>query len=77
MSPPFRMEPRTHLESRFNAARLPLQERVVDRLVDLLLDADELLALLESSEAAPIRWIEPHVRRAFEEFDLLLRRMSE
>jgi hypothetical protein len=71
------MEERAQLERRFDIAHLPLQERVMDRLVDLLLDADELLAALEDTDAANVRWIEPHIRRAFEEFDFVMRRMTD
>ncbi len=58
-------------------ARMPVHERVLDRLADLLLDADELLAMLDDEDAARVRWIEPHVRRAFDEVDTAMRGMTD
>jgi hypothetical protein len=56
---------------------VPVHERVLDRLADLLLDADELLAMLDDEQATRVRWIEPHVRRAFDEFDTAMRGMTD
>jgi hypothetical protein len=58
-------------------ARIPMHERVLDRLADLMLDADELLAMFDGEDAAWVRWIEPHVRRAFDEVDAAMRRMTD
>jgi hypothetical protein len=54
-----------------------LHECVLDRLADLLLDADELLAILGYEDAVKVRWIEPHVRRAFDEVDAAMRGMTD
>jgi hypothetical protein len=53
------------------------RECVLDRLADLLLDADELLAILGYEDAVKVRWIEPHVRRAFDEVDAAMRGMTD
>jgi hypothetical protein len=44
-------------------ARLPLTARVLDELVAMLNHADALPRELETEEASPLLWIEPHVRQ--------------
>jgi hypothetical protein len=56
---------------------LPISERVVDRLIDILLAADELLGELQTEEANPLLWIEPHVQRVYREVDSLVRRFAD
>jgi hypothetical protein len=57
--------------------RLPISERVVDRLLDILLAADELLGELQTEEANPLLWIEPQVQRIYREVDSLIRRFAD
>lgn len=56
---------------------LPTQERVVDRLADLMLGADEVLEMLKARDAAQIRWVEPHVRSLYDEVNDLLKRLCD
>jgi hypothetical protein len=63
-------------ESRRRESEDRASDDAIDRLVDLLLDADELLALVRR-EGAPRQSIEPYVRRAFEELDAALRTLSD
>ena len=52
-------------------------ERILDRLVDVLLGADEVLGMLVQDDAADLRWIEPHVRQAFDATDAALRALTD
>lgn len=56
---------------------LPTQERVVDRLADLMLGADEVLNMLRARDAAQIRWVEPHVRNLYDEVNNLMKRLCD
>ena len=56
---------------------VPLHERVLDRLADVLLDTDEILAMLTGEDAIEGRWVELHVQRAFDEIDVAMRGMSD
>lgn len=53
----------------------PRRERVLDRLTDLLLDTDEILAMVTAERGDALLWIEPHVRRVFDEIDIVVRRL--
>jgi len=48
---------------------LPLHERIIHRLMDVLLGTDELLQMIELDPAASTRGIEGNIRRALEEMD--------
>jgi len=52
-------------------------ERILDRLVDVLLGADEVLWLLVQDDAADLRCIEPHVRQVFDMTDTALRALTD
>lgn len=56
---------------------LPTQERVVDRLADLMLGADEVLDMLRARDASQIRWLEPHVRGLYDEVNELMKRLCD
>jgi hypothetical protein len=56
---------------------MAIHERVSTRLADLLLDMEQLLAMLGSEEATAVRWIEPHLQRAFDEVDAAMRRWTD
>jgi hypothetical protein len=58
-------------------AGLPVSERVADRLADLLFDADEVLAMLGEEGASSVRWMEPAVRKVFDDVDQLIRKVSD
>ncbi len=58
-------------------SRMPAHERVLDRLADLLLDADEMLAILAAEDAVAERWLEPHVQRLYNDVDVLMRRLTD
>lgn len=57
--------------------RLPLNARVLDELITMLNHADALLRELQTEEASPLLWIEPHVWRVYREVNALIGRFSE
>lgn len=56
---------------------LPLQERVLDRLADLMLGADEVLDMLAAGDAASMRWAEPHLRIVYDEINGVMKRICD
>lgn len=55
---------------------LPLSERVLDELGDILYAIDIMLGVLDTEEAKDIRWIEGRLRNAYEEINSLMTRMT-
>jgi hypothetical protein len=53
-----------------------LPDRIVDRLIDIVLIADELRSLLHVEEASPILWLEAHLDRLLAETDAALLRIA-
>jgi hypothetical protein len=51
-------------------------DQIVDRLLDIILIGDELLACLQEEEASPFLWIEPHLERVCREADAVLKRVA-
>lgn len=60
-----------------SASRMPAHERVLDRLADLLFDADEVLGMLDAEDAASLRRIEPRVRSVYEQVDSLMKELAD
>jgi hypothetical protein len=52
--------------------RVDLRQEIVESLASMLLEGEEILALLEPAEANAFRWIERHVQRAFDEVNEVL-----
>lgn len=67
----------TQFEATRRYGHLPLRERVVDELADMLFAVDTVLDSLDTEEANSILWIEPHVRRLYDEVNALMHRMSQ
>lgn len=57
--------------------RLPVIEKVSDRLCDLLLTADEILHLLSGHDAGEVRHLETKIRGIYDEIDALMRNVSD
>ena len=51
-------------------------DEVSDRLIDLMIVTDDLLARLQTPAAMRFNWIEPHLRRAYEEIAVVLNQLS-
>jgi hypothetical protein len=53
-------------------SRLDLRQQIVDELASMLLQGEEILALLEPAEANTFRWVERHVQQAYDEINEVL-----
>jgi hypothetical protein len=58
-------------------AALPLSVRVLDRLTDAIVLADEILDDLATQQGAAVRSIEADVRRIYDDVDALIARLAE
>jgi hypothetical protein len=63
--------------SMFTFASLPLHEQILDHLAALLFDADEVLGLLQTEEGGVHLWLEPHLRKVYDEVDAVMRQMVD
>lgn len=52
-------------------------ERIVDLLMDVLLDADEMLEIIRTAESRQRSWLEPRLQRIFDDVDHLMKRLSD
>ncbi|HEV7768055.1 MAG TPA: hypothetical protein VGQ76_23835 [Thermoanaerobaculia bacterium] len=77
----------THLENQLvqlerlatypQLSQLPLEARVLDRLTEVLVLSDELLAEFQVEEANALLWLEPHIQSVFNQIDSLIGRFSQ
>ena len=58
-------------------AALPLGMRVLDRLTEVLVLSDELLAEFQTEDANQLLWLEPHIRRVYDDVDQAMRRLAQ
>ena len=58
-------------------AALPLGVRVLDRLTEVLVLSDELLAEFQTEDAGQLRWLEPHIRRVYDDVDQAMQRLAQ
>ena len=58
-------------------AALPLGMRVLDRLAEVLVLSDELLAEFQTEDANRLLWLEPHIRRVYDDVDQAIRRLAQ
>jgi hypothetical protein len=58
-------------------ARLPVREQVLDRLADLMLDADDILDFLGTDAAGDLRTITPDVEDVFDRVNRLMERLCD
>jgi hypothetical protein len=56
---------------------LPAHERVLDRLADLLLDADEILHMLRADDAKNIGWLEPHIEIVCDKVNDVMKKLCD
>jgi hypothetical protein len=54
-----------------------IHEIVVEALARILLEADGALTLIDNEKANRFRWLEPHLRRVFEEINSAMFRLTE
>lgn len=58
-------------------AHVPAHERVLDRLTELLIAADDVRDILLAEDAAQLRWLEPHVSGVFDEVNRMMKKLSD
>jgi hypothetical protein len=56
---------------------LPIGERVLDRLPGMLWVADEVLALLQRDESCAMQWVEPTVKRIYEDVNEMMKILAD
>jgi hypothetical protein len=56
---------------------LSVHALIVDRLCDALFDIDDVLGMLTAADAAGVRWIEPAVRKIYEDIDDVLTQLCD
>jgi hypothetical protein len=56
---------------------LPVREQVLDRLADLMLDADDILDFLDTDAAGELRTMTPDVKDVFDRVNRLMARLSD
>lgn len=60
-----------------NFELLPIREQVLDRLADLMLDADDILDFLDTEAAGDLRTITPDIKEVFDRVNRLMERLSD
>jgi hypothetical protein len=55
---------------------LPLRERIMDRLLEIVILTDELRAEFSTEEANPLLWLEPQIDRIMREVDAAVGRLA-
>jgi hypothetical protein len=72
-----------HPQERFELSivdwsRIPLRERVVDLLADLMLNADDILDMLAADAAGhELRWLEPNIREVYDNVNELMKSLCD
>jgi hypothetical protein len=63
----------------FAEQRLPLQERVVDKLADIMFASDMILDMLrhDSKSAGHLKSVEPSVRRVYDQVNELMKQLTD
>jgi hypothetical protein len=65
----------------FTEQRLPLQERVVDKLADIMFASDMILDMLrhdrEAKSAGHLSSVEPSVRRVYDQVNALMKQLTD
>lgn len=56
---------------------LPLTTRVLERLTEMLILADEILAEFHTEEANALLWLEPYIQRVYDDIDISVRRLAQ
>jgi hypothetical protein len=70
-------ESRDRRDTAIGFGHLPVREQVLDRLADLMLDADDILDFLGTDAAGDLRTITPDVEEVVERVNRLMERLSD
>jgi hypothetical protein len=71
----------TETSDAFSDVKMPLQERVVDKLADMLFASDMILDMLRDERsftfAGHLTSVEPSVRRVYEQINELMKQLTD
>ena len=71
----------TETSDRFSELKMPLQERVVDKLADMLFASDMILDMLRDERSANfaghLTRVEPSVRRVYDQINELMKQLTD
>ena len=70
----------TEISDPFLDLRMPLQERVVDKLADMLFASDMILDMLRderSRDSGGLTSVEPSVRRVYDQINELMKQLTD
>jgi hypothetical protein len=71
----------TETSDAFGDVRMPLQERVVDKLADMLFASDMILDMLNDERsfnyAGHLTSVEPSVRRVYDQINELMKQLTD
>jgi uncharacterized coiled-coil protein SlyX len=71
----------TETSDRFSELKMPLQERVVDKLADMLFASDMILDMLRDERsvnfAGHLTRVEPSVRRVYDQINELMKQLTD
>ncbi|MDP9362477.1 MAG: hypothetical protein M3P29_13630 [Acidobacteriota bacterium] len=74
-------EPFTEVSDALLEMRLPLQERVVDKLADMLFASDMILDMLHGERSCDfskhLTSVEPSVRRVYDQINELMKQLTD
>ena len=70
-------EARDARDAAIGFASLPVREQILDRLAVLMLDADDLLAVLDAERAADLRPIAGEIEDVFDRVNRLMEKLSD
>lgn len=70
-------EARDARDAAIGFAKLPVREQILDRLADLMLDADDILAFLDADGAGDLRNIAGEIEDVFDRVNRLMERLSD
>jgi hypothetical protein len=57
--------------------RISQNQRVLNRLADVLIDAHTVLGIVSQPNVVGLAWVEPHIKLIYDDVDKLMRRLCE
>jgi hypothetical protein len=59
------------------APPLSFRDRLLDQMTVLMLHADSLLSMLDVEEANNFLWLEPHIRKVYDDVNSAMKRVTD
>jgi hypothetical protein len=56
---------------------LSFRDRLLDQMTVLMLHADSLLSMLDVEEANNFLWLEPHIRKVYDDVNSAMKRLTD